>query len=197
MFLPLMAGTTSLGNVLTVNNSTRAINQAVFIQKPNIEAAQIIAFNQVLGEKAKEAKMLEAEAEAIDSYFSLNDMPLLGSGRKMAEEALRNGLDWRLLPAIAVRESTGGKNDCKRVDNNPFGWASCKVGFDSLDEAIETIAKNLGGNNPTTEKHYANKTLKGILQAYNPPYVIPHYAEQVMHIMEDIGPENIIISANS
>ena len=36
-------------------------------------------------------------------------MPLFGMGMKMCKEAEKNELDWRLLPAIAVRESTGGK----------------------------------------------------------------------------------------
>ena len=36
-------------------------------------------------------------------------MPLLGLGKKMVIEAEKNNLDWRLLPAISVIESTGGK----------------------------------------------------------------------------------------
>ena len=66
---------------------------------------------------------------------------------------------------IAVRESTGGKHDCVKVENNPFGWGSCKISFDSNEEAIEIVAMNLGGNNPNTEKHYDNKTTKQILRS--------------------------------
>jgi hypothetical protein len=115
----------------------------------------------------------------------------------MAEEADKNDLDWRMLPAIAVRESTGGKFDCKRVSNNPFGWGSCKIGFKSNEEAIEVVAKNLGGNNPNTARHYDNKTLKQILRAYNPPSVVPRYAEQVISIMNDIGPEDVLLVNDS
>ncbi|MGH7249596.1 MAG: hypothetical protein ACREGC_01345, partial [Minisyncoccia bacterium] len=97
------------------------------------------------------------------------------------------GLDWRLLPAIAVRESTGGKNDCNKVAHNAFGWASCKVGFKSDAQAIETLATNLGGNNPKTAQHYDNKTTVQILHAYNPPSIVPRYAEQVLSIMNVIG----------
>jgi hypothetical protein len=105
----------------------------------------------------------------------------------MVQAAEDNDLDWRLIPAIAVRESTGGKNDCDHVRNNPFGWGSCKIGFYSIDQAIDTIAANLGGNNPNTARHYDNKTTKQILHAYNPPSIVPRYAEQVMSIMSDIG----------
>ena len=192
-----MTGTTvPLGSI--VLNATEDTSQTtVFIQKQNIEAGRILAFNQVLAQAADKAKDLKAKAEAIDSYFKLHDMPLYGTGEKMVKEAENNDLDWRLLPAIAVRESTGGKFDCKKAENNPFGWGSCKISFDSLDEAIETVAMNLGGNNPSTERHYADKTTKQILRAYNPPSIVPHYAEQVMKIMDDIGPEDLTVSANS
>ncbi len=187
MFLPFMTGTTvHLGSIIL--NATQDTNQTVFIQKENIEADGLLAFNQVLDQKAKD---LKAKADAIDNYFKSHDMPLFGMGVKMMEEAEKNELDWRLLPAIAVRESTGGKFDCKKVENNPFGWGSCKIGFNSIDEAIETVAKNLGGNNPNTEKHYDNKTTKQILRAYNPPSIVPHYAEQVISIMNVIGEENL------
>jgi hypothetical protein len=193
IFLPFMTGTMPLGNVLNVN-TTKDTVQTVFIQKQNIEASGIFAFNQAVDQKAKD---LEAKAEAIDAYFKEHDMPLLGTGMKMVEEAEKNDLDWRLLPAIAVRESTGGKFDCIKVAFNSFGWGSCKIGFDSNEDAIETVARNLGGNNPKTERHYADKDIKGILQAYNPPSIVPKYAEQVISIMNAIGEETLGAEANS
>ena len=172
-------------------DTTKDTVQTVFMQKQNIEANGLLAFNQVMDQKAKD---LKAKADAIDSYFKSHDMPLVSTGMKMVQEAEDNDLDWRLLPAIAVRESTGGKNDCVKVKNNPFGWGSCKIGFDSLDEAIETVAMNLGGNNSTTEKHYAGKTLTQILHAYNPPSIVPRYAQQVISIMNAIGEEDLTLA---
>lgn len=124
------------------------------------------------------------KAESIDTYFKARKMPLQGMGMKMVLEAEKNDLDWRLLPAIAVRESTGGKNLFAK--NNPFGWGK-KVEFDSFDTAVEIIAKNLGGNNPKTAHHYDEKTTIEILHAYNPPSIVPRYAEQVIAIMNTIG----------
>ena len=189
VFLPFMTGTMPLGNI--ANNPTTETFQIVFIQKQNIEAHGILAFNQVFNQKANDLKA--KKAEAIDNYFKSHDMPLSGMGMKVVEEALKNNLDWRLLPAIAARESTGGKFECKKVKNNAFGWGSCKISFDSNEEAIEIVARNLGGNNPKTEKHYADKDIKGILQAYNPPSIVARYAEQVMKIMNDIGAEDLIL----
>ena len=55
------------------------------------------------------------------------------------------------------------------------------------EEAIEIVAMNLGGNNPNTDHHYAGKTTKEILQKYNPPSVVPNYAQKVMRVMNAIG----------
>lgn len=187
-----MTGTVTVPLGSIILDTTRDTTQNVFIQKQNIETNGVLAFNQALAQRVQEQK---AKADAIDAYFKERDMPLEGLGMKMVEEAEKNNLDWRLIPAIAVRESTGGKFDCKKVENNPFGWGSCKISFNSNEEAIETVARNLGGNNPNTEKHYANKTLKEILRSYNPPHIVPHYAEQVIAIMNAIGDENPIALA--
>ena len=160
------------------------IPRNVLVQKLNSTVSGALAFNQVVD---PETEILKAKAEAIDAYFAERNMPLEGTGMKMVEEAIKNELDWRLLPAIAVRESTGGKFACKKVSNSAFGWGSCKINFKSNDEAIEIVAKNLGGNNPKTARHYDEKDTVGILKAYNPPSIVPKYAEQVMSIMDKIG----------
>ena len=154
----------------------------VSLEKQNIESL------------TEEEKVQAKKAESIDAYFRARNMPLEGLGMKMVIEAEKNNLDWRLLAGIAVRESTGGKHACKKANNNSFGWGSCKIGFNSNEEAIETIARNLGGNNPKTARHYYEKTTKQILRAYNPPSVIPRYAEQVMAIMNTIGGEEVSIA---
>jgi len=188
VLLPVMTMSFSLSGIHNIGTS-----QNVLVQKVNIEANGILALNQAVDPKAGlNAQILKAQAETIDAYFAGHDMPLVGMGMKMAEEADLNNIDWRLLPAIAVRESTGGKNACDKVKNNSFGWGSCKIGFNSEAEAIETVARNLGGNNPNTAHHYDNKTIKQILRAYNPPYIVPRYAEQVMSIMKSIGDAEII-----
>jgi hypothetical protein len=188
VFLPVMAMSLSLGSF-----HNTGISQNILVKKVNIEANETLALNQAIAPEADpNVQILKAKAEAINAYFAEHDMPLVGMGLKMAEEADLNNIDWRLLPAIAVRESTGGKNTCDKVKHNPFGWGSCKIGFSSDEEAIETVARNLGGNNPNTARHYDNKTVKQILRAYNPPSIVPRYAEQVMAIMKDIGNAEII-----
>ncbi len=171
-------------------------SQAVLLEKFNV-ASGVFVRNSAKEEEAKlEEEVRAKKAEAIDAYFRKYDMPLVGTGLKMVEEAEKNGIDWRLLPAIAVRESTGGKHACKGVTYSAFGWGSCKINFDSNEEAIETVARNLGGNNPNTDHHYAGKTTKEILQKYNPPSVVRNYANQVMNIMDAIGLADTVPDAN-
>lgn len=134
----------------------------------------------------KEVEVLTTEhARKIDAYYAKRNMPLEGYGAKMIAEAENNGLDWRLLPAIAIKESTGGKFDCY---NNPFGWGSCKIKFSSYNEAIKTVARNLGGNNPNTAQYYKDKTTEEKLHHYN-NVVVPTYTAEILEFMELIEQE--------
>lgn len=134
----------------------------------------------VENDKAVYAELAKDHAEKIDAYFAKRNMPLEGYGAQMVAVAEKNNLDWRLLPAIAIKESTGGKFACA---NNPFGWGSCKIKFKSFDHAIETVAMNLGGNNPNTERYYKDKTTVEKLHHYNNS-VVPTYTKEILGFMD-------------
>jgi len=137
----------------------------------------------------KEVRQVEdvrkERAEAIDSFFKSRSMPLHGSGMTFVLVAEKYGLDWRLLPAIGIRESSGGKAAC---GYNAFGWGSCKLSYNytSYEEAIEAIGKNLGGANKPTARYYAGKTTKEKLYYYNGS-VEPPYIGEVLAIMDMIS----------
>ena len=196
VLLPVITASTQFGSLQErplLSGINNAPSQIILSQKLNMGENGLAVYNPVADPSADlKAQRLQMEGEAIDAYFRVHGMPLQGLGMKMAREADTNGIDWRLLPAIAVRESTGGKNTCDYVKHNPFGWGSCKIGFKSNEEAIETVARNLGGNNPNTATRYENKTTEQILRAYNPPSIVPHYVEQVITIMNAIGEKTII-----
>ncbi|MEK7569634.1 MAG: hypothetical protein AAB500_01970 [Patescibacteria group bacterium] len=196
ILLPAITISGSLGS-FPPGGSIAATSQIVFSQKLNNVTEIALAPEQVVDFEAELRREREEKATAIDRYFRVRSMPLAGLGMKMVLEAERNDLDWRLIPAIAIRESTGGKYECKKVENNPFGWNSCKTGFDSYDHAIEIVAMNLSGSNPNTRKAYAGKSTEGILKAYNPPHIVANYASQVMRIMNKIGSESLAISENA
>jgi len=138
---------------------------------------------------------LRKRADLIDMFFKKYDAPLEGYGMKFVTEAKKNGLDWRLLPAIAMRETTGGKQACKnpKAPNNNFGWFSCKSGFESVDKSIEHISKTISGNNPLGKYYKEGMTTDEILKKYNPDSIVPGYSKQVIKIMQMIDKEEAII----
>jgi len=129
---------------------------------------------------------LAIKAQKIDAYFEDRNLPLAGYGMKLASEAEKNGLPWSTLAAIAMIESTAYKNPCKSDPDNGFGWGSCRIKFNSIDQAIETVAHTIGGNNPKMAFHYKGKDIDGILKAYNPPSVVPDYSQKVQRVMKTI-----------
>ena len=167
-------GMSSIPSLTVLNNTPTDENSVIITQE---EVARNEQAELEAGRKEK--------AEAIDAYFAKYDTPLAGHGMKFVIEAEKNDIDWRLLPAIAMRESTGGIHACKRVSNSVFGYGSCKMSFNSIDDSIEIVAHSLGGNNPSTARHYDNKTTLGILRKYNS--VIPSYPKQVTKIMKKIS----------
>lgn len=126
----------------------------------------------------------QERADKIEKYYKDRSMPLADKAMKFVLEAEKYGLDWRLMPAIGVRESSGGKNVCYN-NPSPFGWGSCKIKFKSYDEAIEVLAMNLGGANKKTAYYYAGKTSEEKLYYYNGT-VIPSYPKEVLAIMDRI-----------
>lgn len=191
ILFPVLATSMPFGDI--PNKSIDIVDTPkIVLSQKNIEVYGLFAFNQVVDEKALEEeqkiKVLEAKAMAIDNYFKARNMPLEGMGMKMVEEAEKNNLDWRLIPAISVIESTGGKFACKKVKNSFLGWGSCKINFESKEKAIEIVAWNLGGNNPKTARYYQkSQDLVDLLQTYNPPSIVPNYANKVMKVMDAIG----------
>ncbi|MCF7844027.1 glucosaminidase domain-containing protein [Candidatus Gracilibacteria bacterium] len=142
-----------------------------------------LAINPVTKVEISVDTLRQEKANQIDSFFKSRSMPLNGTGMTFVMVAEKYGLDWRLLPAIAIRESSGGKAAC---GNNPFGWGSCKLhNFVSYEQAIEAIGRNLGGGNPGTARYYAGKTTMQKLYYYNGT-VIPSYPDEVVQIMKMI-----------
>jgi hypothetical protein len=136
-----------------------------------------------------EVKEIDTRAARIDAYFARYNLPLTGSGADFIETADRYNLDWRLLPAIAMRESTGGKFSCPYGNKNVFGWASCKVKFSTYESAIDKVGQHLSGNATSTKGYYGNKTTYQKLRKYNS--VINNYPKEVLAIMDKIEDTDI------
>lgn len=197
--LPIMAVSLPFGSIPDSVPSIAVTPQILLAQKENIEAGGLFSLNKEKDKKAKEEAELnlirQAKADAIDNYFAKRKAPLEGLGMKMVIEAEKNGLDWRLIPAISIIESNGGIQACKKATHSFLGWGSCKIDFESDEKAIEIVAWNLGGNNPRTQHYYKDKTTEAKLKRYNS--VIPTYNQKIFKVMNTIGEKEFELTANS
>lgn len=169
VLIPIIA-TSFTGNIINPVASLAPVAEKIYIETANPAAVKKAA--------------MEKQAEKIDAYFRDRGMPLAGYGAKLVAEAEKNGLEWTVVAAIGVRESTGGKFACKnpKAPNNAFGYGSCAFGFESTDYAIEKVARTLGGNSPATAHHY-DGDLRERLDIYN-GYAVASYADDIFGIMQ-------------
>src|SRR5262249_8094215 len=86
-------------------------------------------------------------------------------------------LDYRILPALSVRESTCGQY---QKLNNRWGWDNAETGFGSIPAGIDYVARQLA-----EAPQYKGKTLDQILWTYNPR---PAYPEEIKKLMSKIEP---------
>ena len=114
------------------------------------------------------------------AFFLENKYPIEDLADDFIAAADMHSLDWRLLPSISIVESSGGK---RYLNNNIFGWDSCRVGFPSIRIGIYHVANRLSNS-----KLYKNKDLNGILRTYNP---YETYPGRVVRIMTMLGASDL------
>lgn len=109
----------------------------------------------------------DGRANLIEDFFRGYSAPLSDFADTFVKVADQYHLDYRLLPAISMQESNGGK----RLINdsyNPFGYGiygSLVVKFSSWEEGIERVGRSL-------REDYLDKGLKTpgqIMTKYTPP----------------------------
>jgi hypothetical protein len=86
------------------------------------------------------------------------------------------GLDYRVLPAVSIRETGCGKGD--KQENNLWGFHPGHQSFSSIEVGIDFLAHRL-----TQHPAYKGKTLRAKLFTYNP---LPAYPGEIERIMRQI-----------
>lgn len=112
----------------------------------------------------------DARAKIVGNFFTGYKSILANFGNEFITVADKYQIDWRLLPAIAMQESNGGK---KVITNsyNPFGYGiygGTVRKFGSWEEAIERVGQAL-------REDYLNQGLKTpeeIMAKYTPPSLL-------------------------
>ncbi|OGK57380.1 hypothetical protein A3J15_01460 [Candidatus Roizmanbacteria bacterium RIFCSPLOWO2_02_FULL_38_10] len=99
----------------------------------------------VLGAIETEVKTADSRALNLMSFFRRYNSDLFPYADLIVQEADRYGLDYRILPAIAMQESTL----CKRIPEKSFncwGWditGSNTRRFASYEEGIKTVSEGI------------------------------------------------------
>ena len=108
----------------------------------------------------------DGRIENLDDFFRSYDSPLEGHAATIVEQADKYNIDYRLLPAIAMQESTLCKKIIKGSHNCwGFGIYGSKVTkFDSYDEAIKQITKTMA----LKYVHNGYADIKDIVRKYTP-----------------------------
>lgn len=128
----------------------------------------------------------DARAKIVEDFFAGYKSTLASFGSKFITVADKYQLDWRLLPAIAMQESNGGK---KVITNsyNPFGYGIYGTNvrkFPSWEDAIERVGQAL-------REDYINQGLKTpeeIMAKYTPPSLATNgaWAKGVRSFMNEL-----------
>jgi len=120
---------------------------------------------------------IDERPNRIDNWLASYNSPMAGLGEVYVREADKHQIDWRLLPAISLVESSAGLH---QRYNNAWGWNSAKTGFDSWADGIAFILERF-----SSSAIYAGKDTAGILWRYN-GVVEPGYPSKVMRLMDQI-----------
>ncbi len=119
----------------------------------------------------------DPRARIIRDFFDKGDCPAAELAEEFLLAADRNGLDWRLLPSLAMVESTGGKY---AQNNNMFGWGCGRARFSSVTEGVHLVADRLANADI-----YRRLPLERKLRIYNPE--LDEYPNLVREVMGQIS----------
>ena len=128
-------------------------------------------------EKAQIRSNEDPRILSLRRFFQRNNSPAQHLSDVFIREADNNGLDWRLLPGLALIESGGGKH-CQKF--NLFGWMNGRASFESFTDGIRQVAWHLSNS-----RYYKNKSVDRMLLTYNKD---PQYRVRVRSAMRMISP---------
>jgi hypothetical protein len=123
---------------------------------------------------SKPVSKLDPRMGRLEKFFNIYHCPAPHHSSEYLRAADGYGLDYRLLPAVSIRETLCGITGSQQ--NNHWGYH--RETFPSIEAGIEFLAQRL-----SQHPFYKGKTLQEKLFTYNP---LPGYAEEVKRIMRQI-----------
>lgn len=183
---PIALGT-SLFSLLSLNNLSDKTVENLTGQEVNVypkSGARVFASLPTnLPSLGGEAIGQDARSELVRQYLEYWGSPLEPYANFIVQAAAKYDLDYRLITAIAQKES----NLCKIIppgSYNCWGWgihSQGTLGFDSFEQGIETVSQGL-------REEYLNKgysTIEEIMSKYT-PLSNGSWAEGVNKFMSDM-----------
>ncbi len=149
----------------------------MFAGVTGVSALAVAQMNMQPAEKAQIRADEDPRVLSLRRFFQRNNSPAQHLSDVFIREADNNGLDWRLMPGLALVESGGGKH-CQRF--NLFGWMNGKASFESFTDGIRQVAWHLSNS-----RFYRNKSVDNMLLTYNKD---PMYRVRVRSAMRLISP---------
>jgi hypothetical protein len=119
---------------------------------------------------------LDVRVSRLGAFFKAHHCPEPHYADEYIRAADRYGLDYRLLPAISVRETSCGWTE---RNNNRWGFHPKTQTFVSVESGIEFLTRHLAEQSP-----YAGKSLNEKLFTYNPRIAYPGEVEHIMKQIE-------------
>jgi hypothetical protein len=158
--------------------STSKEGSAVYANEfDNIEQINVEKIEVAEKTLSKEEIAFNNKVNKINKYLSTRGAPLAKYAEEFVKAADHYGIDYRLVAAISIIESSGGKHTFRPY--NAWGWG--KSGFNSWKDGIWTVSKGLG-------KYYASgrTTPATIAPSYCPPSA-DAWANKVSYVMSVIS----------
>ena len=138
------------------------------ISGPNTDDTQI--FTEINPNNTIEGVVLATKIQDIRPFIVekfLNGTPLETYSKQIVEVSDKYGIDYRLIPAIAMKESQGGLA-IDESTHNAWGFENGRTIFVSWDSAIDSVGKTL-------KSKYIDKgrtTPEEIMAIYAPPQLL-------------------------
>lgn len=143
---------------------------------------------EAAGLKMPPPEVIDPRYQSLEQFFQKFKCPQPANVKEYIEAADKYALDYRLLPAISIQESTCGihvPHWCPkgRLSNNLWGFREqC---YDNVPAAIDSVMSQI-----KTTRPFAGNTIKKILWYYN-GIVNPAYPGQVESLMRQIATSTI------
>lgn len=167
--------------MMTVFNSEQ--HYKTLIYDSNAQKPKYQALPEEIKEVTSQTSVSDGRVSALEKFFDDYDSPLEPHAQLIVDLADKYGMDYRLVPAIAMKESTL----CHKIPKNShncwgYGIYGDKVTrFENYEEAITTVSKGLG-------ERYVGIGLVDpyeIMTKYN-PVSTGSWAETVTFVMDRI-----------